>query len=161
MAAGAAAVLALGRVLPTGQFGFAAAASLFTAAATVEYGAIRGMGVWAVSSAVSLLLLPGGAAGWLFAAFFGYYPIVKLAAERRRRKAFEWGIKLLSFAAGAAAVFAASRLFGIAMAEMLPGAALPAWAFAAAGVAIFVIFDAGYSKLLAFYTSRLSRRRKG
>jgi hypothetical protein len=161
MASCAAAVLAVGRVLPTGQLGFAAIASLFAAAAAVELGCGWGLGVWAVSSAAALLLLPGGSAGLLFAAFFGYYPVVKLLAERQRRRAAEWGIKLAGFGLGAAAVYAAARLFGITLLGAAAGeklrALLPLAAVAA--VAVFVVFDIGCSKLLAFYMARLSRRR--
>jgi hypothetical protein len=165
MAALAVAALALGRVLPTGQLAFAAAASLFTAATAARLGAAWGLGVWAAASAIALILLPGGGSGWLFALFFGYYPVVKLAAEKRRRAA-EWGIKLLSFAVGAAAALAVSKALGITVSIPVLGELTTLGENAGAArvlipsalAAAFVVFDIGYSKLLAFYTERISAK---
>ncbi|MDR1065461.1 MAG: hypothetical protein LBL25_03735, partial [Oscillospiraceae bacterium] len=166
MAALAVAALALGRVLPTGQLAFAAAASLFTAATAARLGAAWGLGVWAAASGIALMLLPGGGSGWLFALFFGYYPVVKLAAEKRRRRAAEWGIKLLSFAVGAAAALAVSKALGITVSIPVLGeltmlgenAGVARVLIPSALAAAFIVFDIGYSKLLAFYTERISAK---
>jgi hypothetical protein len=164
MAACAVAVLALSRVLSTGQLAFAAIASLFTAAAVIEHGAAWGLGVWAASSALALLLTPGGAAGWLFTLFFGYYPVIKLAAEKSERRFVAWGIKAAGFIIGEAVIFAGARLLGFELLNIPLLTEASGWGIliaAAAGLVIFIVYDVGYSKLLAFYKARLSRSSRG
>jgi hypothetical protein len=159
LAALAVAFLWLGGWFPTGQAGFVAAASLFCAAAVVEGGARAGLAVFAVSGAVGALLLAGRPVLWLYVLFFGYYPIVKSAAERPRRAALRWLIKLTVFNLAffavrgvAAGVFPDLARWGLA------GGALLAVTLAACDAA-FVVYDIGLSRLIGFYIARISKNR--
>ncbi|MDR0838241.1 MAG: hypothetical protein LBN99_01205 [Oscillospiraceae bacterium] len=145
MSAGAVVLLIVGRLMPTGQPGFAAVASLFAAAAAIECGELWGLAVWGVSGALALILLPGSASVWLYSAFFGYYPVVKLFAERRLPTVPAWIVKLAAYAVSATVITLVWRPYKPIVAIV--------------GAAAFVVFDIGYSKLIVFYRARISRKR--
>jgi hypothetical protein len=156
MTAGALVILFIGRLIPTGQPGFAAVASLFVAAAVIDCGAAWGAGVWAASAALGFVVSPGSPSVWMYALFFGYYPIVKLIAEKRFPKAASWIAKLFVFYAG---LTAALILAGVAAGFL---GRYGAWVIPAgivAGTAVFVLFDIGYGRLIEYYRLRISRKR--
>jgi hypothetical protein len=110
--------------------------------------------VWVVSSLLGLLIAPGSIALWLFAGFFGYYPLIKLRADRMTPLA-AWAAKLSAFALaqlGAMTLLAAAFM---GYAEKY-GKLLTAIAFAV----VFVIFDIGYGKLIVIYKTRISKAGK-
>ena len=140
-------------IWPTGQVGLAAAASVFTAAAVIEAGLLPGVYVFVVSSAISLLLMPGRAAPLLYALFFGYYPVIKSLVERIGWIAAQWALKLLAFnvALTVAWFILGELLFGVR--ENMPGAAV----IYLAGNAVFALFDYGFTKIIWLYTNRISK----
>lgn len=149
-------MLFFGRVIPTGQLGFAAVASLFVAASTIDIGASWGAGVWIAASVLGFVLSPESSAAWMFALFFGYYPIVKLLSEKRFPKIGAWIAKYLVFYIG---LFSALIIAGVAGGFVdkygvwiIPVAIL-------GGGAIFFAFDIGYGRLVEYYKLRISRKR--
>ncbi|NLB28975.1 MAG: hypothetical protein GX823_01920 [Clostridiales bacterium] len=155
MAAGAIVFLFLGRVIPTGQLGFAAVASLFVAAVIIDIGAIWAVGAWVAASVLGFILLPGSSVIWMFALFFGYYPIVKLLAEKRFPKLGAWIAKFLIFYIG---LFSAFIIAGLAAGYLAYGNWVVPAALVGGGVA-FAVFDIGYSKLIEYHKLRISRKR--
>lgn len=149
-------MLLLGRLLPTGQLGFAAVASLFVAAAVIDAGTLWGLAVWVIASLIALLISPDSSAGWMFAAFFGYYPVVKLVCEGRLPVRVAWCVKVIVFYLGIAAAFAVLG-FVTGYIEQYGSWIIPV-AVVGGGV-IFVIFDIGYSKLIDVYRARISKKR--
>jgi hypothetical protein len=149
------AFLYIAAVIPTGQLGLVAAASLFTAAAVIEAGPAYAAGVFAASCALGALLSPNKPLVLLYALFPGYYPIVKCFAERLTRKAASWLIKLAVFNTALAVAWFAldSLLFG--RANFAPGTAV----LFLAGDAIFILFDIGLTKLIGLYIARVAGRR--
>jgi hypothetical protein len=149
-AAGAVVFLLITRISPTGKLALAAVASLFVAAAAIECGLRWGILTWIATAALGLAL--GGAIPelWLYAAFFGVYPVVKIFAERRN-KILAWLMKLALLAWAIAATvlwFPGVRPSVAANFNTVLLIALYA--------AAFTVFDIGYGKLMVFYRGRIS-----
>lgn len=138
---------------PTGQPGFAAVASLFVAAAVIEAGLGPALSVFIVSSALSMLLLPVKSAAIMFALFFGYYPVVKNLVERLKRKIWQWALKLLIFYLAATVLVFVIKTLIFSFTDKLAGVIL----LYTGGSAVFLLFDYGYTKVIAFYKERVNR----
>lgn len=156
MAAGAVVLLFIGRVMPTGQLGFAAVASLFVAAAVIDIGSIWGVGAWIASAVIGLIIAPGSSSSWMFALFFGHYPIVKLFSEKRLPNVGSWIAKFLVFYIG---LFSALIIAGVAAGyvEKYGNWVIPVALIV--GGAVFIVFDIGYSRLIEYYKLRISRKK--
>ena len=142
-------------VMPTGQVGFAAVASLFTAAAVIECGIPYALGVFAVSSLLGFLIIPVKYVLLLYVLFFGYYPVVKSFAERLKTPAAGWVVKVVNAAAAACVLI---LVFG----ELLLSETVleyPRAAVILAAVVVFVVYDIGLTKLISFYMSRIRQKR--
>lgn len=146
----------LASIWPTGQLGFAAFASLFVAAAIVESGIRYGVCVYIVSSALAALLLPVKTVPLIFALFFGYYPVVKRLAERIKRAPLRWVPKLVVFNAALTVLWFLVGALTFDFADTVPGTALTYLA----GNAVFILFDYGFSKVIALYGERVSKKNR-
>ena len=154
------AALYVAAVWPTGLFGLVAFSSLFVAAAVVEMGAMSGVYVFIVSSALGMIILPDRAAPLLFIMFFGYYPIVKSLIERLRSAVVRWILKLAVFNASLSVLWFLIRGVILGYSGSIP----VAMAVYLLGSAVFAVFDYGYSKVIWFYINRVSKavsNRKG
>lgn len=146
-------ILYLSAVFPAGRLALVAVAGLLPAAAVIRFGIPSGAACFAASALLALLLLPDKGNALLYLLFFGYYPLVKSAAERMRRRVWEWAVKLLVFnGAFALLYFGFSALF----VRTLPGGWVPGLLWLA-GNAVFVLYDIGFSGLIAQYQRRLGR----
>ena len=112
--------------------------------------------VYVAVSVVSLLLVADKEAAILFAAFFGYYPILKAKLDPIRPKALSFLIKLLIFnAAMVLEYFAATRLLSVPAEEYeLFGVSLPLLLLALANV-VFIIYDYALFGLVVLYVGKL------
>ena len=140
-------------VWPTGVFGFVAFASLLVAAAVCDAGVLPGVYVYFVSSALGLLLVPNKSAPLLYIAFFGYYPVVKSLIERINGTLIQWILKLLVLNAALTVIWFLLRALVFDFGGAAPGI-LPVYA---GSNAVFVLFDIGFSKLIGFYISNISK----
>ncbi len=135
---------------PTGQLGFLGVSSLCGIAAVVEYGLPGGAFVWLASSVLGFLLVPAKSLVWLYALFFGSYPLVKALTERWGRTA-EWCAKLVYFnACLTAAVFLLRFAF-----LSFGGGNLSTAVLYLLGNAVFVLFDIAVSRAIGFYMKRI------
>jgi len=147
-------ILYLSSIWPTGQIGFAAAASLFVAAAVIEAGALYGLYVYLVSSALALLLIPNRSPLYLYISFFGYYPILKSLTERLRSVPLQWAVKLLVFNISLS-------VFWFVIKELIfdfSGVNVHIALVYLGGSAVFALFDYGFTKAIWFYINRISKR---
>jgi len=143
----------LSSVMPTGQLGFAAAASLPVFLAAEKHGVKGALMTFAASSAVALLLAPRRTPIFAYVLFLGYYPAVRMLAGGLKTSAARWALKLLCFNAAFAVTIMLFRetVFDIgALHNSVP------LAFAA-GNAVFVLFDVGVGRLLRFSRLRFGR----
>jgi len=147
-------ILLLSSAIPSGQLGFAAVASLFTAAGVIESGIAGGGAVFIGSSVLAALLVPNKSTVILYVVFFGYYPIIKSFCEKLRSQPLAWILKLLVLnAAFSAGWFLLKNLFFSSV-----NLNYPIWLIYIAVNIVFVIFDIGLSKLIGFYIYRVHRQ---
>lgn len=78
----------------------AALASLLTVFAVIEIGQFYPWLIFAVTSILSLVLLPRNSGAYCYLLFFGYYPIIKSVFERKLPKPLAWLCKFLVFNLG-------------------------------------------------------------
>ena len=143
--------LYLAAILPTGRYGLVAAASLFGVAAVIETGLSGGVFVYLGASLLGFLLVPDKLDLMLFVLFFGYYPVLKSLAERMENRVLSWGVKLavMNAALTVIRVFFASLIFDYAA---MAGSTALVYLFVNI---VFVIFDIGVSKVIAYYMYRI------
>ena len=145
--------------LPTGRMGMVAIAGVFPAGAVVSAGLKAGVFCYGATGILALLLLPDKAAALLYLLFFGLWPVLKSLTERLPSRGAEWCCKLALFN-GILALF----WFGLRslLLPFLPKALDQTWLVWLVGNVAFVIYDIGFSKLIAFYVARVHRvLRKG
>jgi hypothetical protein len=143
-------------LLPTGQLGAIAAASLPVAAAIIETDIPRAVIVYVVGCLIGLLNSPNKPLILPYAMFAGYYPIVKCLAERTGKMVAGWLIKLAVFNAALSALW---LLFRTALTQDA-GIRLGTLAVYIAGNAVFVVYDIGLTKLIGAYINRIAGRNR-
>ena len=141
-------------VLPTGQVGFVAVASLFAVAAVVESGLGAGLFVFIGSALLGYLIVPNKTAVFLYGLFFGYYPVLKSLIERIRKRIPEWILKLAVFNAALSVIW-----FGLSY-ILFNSSLLGTNTFVIylIGNAAFILFDIGVTKLIGFYRNNISKK---
>ena len=154
-AAAGVSALYLGSVLPAARLSILCAASLGTAFVAMRCRARWALGCYAVTGVLALLLLPEKALALLYLLLPGYYPVIKLRAERLRSFWARWSLKLGVFGAAAAAGFLISRLYS-PLSAVFSGTA--AWLFAAGALILFVIYDQVLGLMILYYLRKMSGR---
>ena len=90
----------------------------------------------------------------LYLIFFGLWPMVKSLLERMPSRVLEWVCKLAVCNLALVVLwFGLKALF----LPFLPAALSQTWMVFGAGNLGFVLYDVGFSKLIAFYTTRVDR----
>lgn len=144
--------LYIASVFPTGQLGFTALASFSGIIAVIECGLPGGIAVYICGSVLGFLISTVKIPVYLYMLFLGYYPILKSIAERQKSRIVEWIIKIVLFAAAAFVALNVLSLLAVPAALSSFGT-IPIIILL---IAVYVIFDIGISKLIFFYTSRVS-----
>ena len=148
-------ILLLGSLIELLDLSAAAMASLVVMVALIELGVGYAVGVYAAAAVLSVLLFPKTAT-IVFAAFVGYYPIVKVYLDRIKPKFLQYAVKLLLFNA---------FLFGILwVLKQLLGAgndwSALGYPLYVLGNLTFVVFDFAIARLSVFYIYKLRNRFK-
>ena len=147
--------LYLGSILPTARLSILCASSLGTAFVALRCRTRWALGCYAVTGILALLLLPEKALALLYLLLPGYYPVVKLRAERLRSFWTRWSLKLGVFSAASAAAAIIARLFA-PLKAVFSGTAV--WLLAAGALGVFVIYDHVLGLLILFYLRKMSGR---
>ncbi len=150
LAALAVALVYLGSIAPRGGIGIVAAAGVLMAGAVISVSLRAGFLCWAAVSVLAFLLVPDKFCALAFAVLFGLYPMVKSIVEARRwSKSLEIAVKLVFFNA-------ALTVLWLIMRTALPGS-LPVLAVYLIGNIVFLLYDYGFSGLIALYVSRVDK----
>lgn len=150
-------LLYIGTVAPSSKLALTAVAGIINAAVLIECGVGSSVLCFAAVSALGAIILPQKSIAFLYIAFFGYYPLLKSAAERIRNRVLEWVAKLAIFNIACAACMAALR-FGFITDISLPDVAL---ALLWLGLnAVFIVYDIGLTRLIALYIQRIHKTLK-
>lgn len=146
------AFLFLGSVLPSAQLAVTALAGFFAAAALMMYGFGWAIGVYVITAALALLVLPAKECAILYAAFFGLYPLLKAFLESRIHAQTPcWGAKLLVYTVAFFAWWLLAAGIG------LPEGILSHWyVLWPLGAAAFAAYDICFSFLVKLYLERIS-----
>ena len=145
----------LGSIAPTGSWGIVAAAGLLPAAAVISVSLTAGFLCWAAAAILAFLLAPDKLCALLFGVLFGLYPMVKSLAERLRKKPLEYVLKLAFFNAAFTVIW---LTMAAAVTASLPRAlGGSVWVLYGLANIVFLLYDYGFSKLIALYIARIQR----
>ena len=156
-AASGVAVLYISSVLPWGRLALICASALGVVFVRMSCSCSWALGCYAVTALLSLLLLPSKAPAILYAAFFGYYPVVKLSAERLGKKTLRWIAKLAVFNA---ALLALWTLAAAVLSDAAGSLQLPLWVMWVAANAAFVLYDFTIGQMILYYMRNIAGRLK-
>jgi hypothetical protein len=148
------AVLYFAALAPVGQLGLVALSGLLPAVAVISAGLPAGVLCYAATGILGLLLIPdkGGAA--LYLLFFGLYPLVKCLIERLGKLPLEFVCKLAFFNVTFAVAWFTLRAVLLAG---LPAAFEKLWLLWTVGNAVFMVYDLGFSRIIALYRIRIDK----
>ena len=145
----------LGSIAPTGSWGIVAAAGLLPSAAIISVNLSAGFLCWASASVLAFLLAPDKLCALLFGVLFGLYPMVKSLVERMRKKPLEYALKLAFFNAAFTVVWL--TMTGAVAASLPRALGSSVWVLYGAANVVFLLYDYGFSQLIALYISRVQR----
>ena len=145
----------LGSIAPTGSWGIVAAAGLLPAAAVISVSLKAGFLCWAAAAVLAFLMAPDKLCALLFGALFGLYPMVKSLVERLQKKPLEYALKLAFFNIAFTVIYLTMAAAVAASLPQVLGSSV--WVLYGAANVVFVLYDYGFSKLIAFYIARVQR----
>ena len=141
-------------IIPTLTYALPALCGALLMAVTVEINARFSLVVYAAVSILSLLVVADKEAAVMYAAFFGYYPVIKGFLERKLKGAFCWVAKYIIFnCAVICAYFIVSKVFMIPF-EGIGESFLGKYAilfFLVAVNAAFAVYDIALTRLVTAY----------
>lgn len=148
-------ILFLGSLIELLDLSAAALASLAVMAAVIDLGVGYASGVYLTAAILSVLLFPKTATV-VFAAFAGYYPIIKVYLDRIKPRLLQYAVKLVLFNAFLYGIlWAAERLLGAGNDWNALG--YPLYLL---GNLTFVVFDLAIGRLSLFYIHKFKSRFK-
>ena len=153
MAALSVAAMLMTGIVPMADFALPAIAGIFLVPVVVEAGYKAAWLCYGAAALLSILIAPMKECALYYAAFLGFYPIVKSLLEKRRSRVMEWVLKLLAFNACLALItFSAWLVFRFpGFSELFQSA----WWVLAGGLllfnAVFVVYDIALTQLISAY----------
>ena len=145
----------LGSIAPTGSWGIVAVAGLLPAAAVISVSLKAGFLCWAAAAALAFLLVPDKFCALLFGVLFGLYPMVKSLVEQLRKKPLEYALKVAFFNAAFTVIYLTMASAVTASLPKVPGSSV--WVLYGLANVVFLLYDYGFSKLIALYIARVQR----
>ena len=145
----------LASIVPTGSWGIVAAAGLLPAAAVISVSLTAGFLCWAAAAVLAFLLAPDKLCALLFGVLFGLYPMVKSLVERPQKKPLEYALKLAFFNAAFTVIYLTMAAAVTASLPQMPGSSV--WVLYGLANVVFLLYDYGFSKLIALYIARIQR----
>ena len=150
-------MLYLGSMVEVLDISMAVIASLICVFAVIEYGKGYPWLIFSVTAILSLLLLPNKTPAVMYAAFFGFYPIIKEKLERLPG-VISWLLKEIIFNV-AFAIMAILVMFVFTIGEVAID--LPyILGIVLLGELAFVLYDIAMTRLISLYIFKLRKRFK-
>ena len=146
-------ILYFGSLIDVVTLSVAAVASFSVMITVAELGYFTGLGVYAAASLLSLLLLPSKETAVVFAAFFGFYPIVKGLADKLK-KPLAYTVKTFVFMVS----FTVSLLVFIFFFSLPPDKWFLYLLMIIPGLAVFYIYDYLFTKIIIYYFGTLRKK---
>ena len=148
-------------MLPTGRISALALSSLCVLITVCACGTRYAFLSYIVSGSIGLLLVPSKLPVFVFIAFIGYYPIVKLYIERLRSFWLEWVVKIFFFST---VCILAVFLIKTVLLSFVNLGAMPNLVFSHLPIAIlaaelmFIAYDYILSLLASYYETSIAGR---
>ena len=139
-------------LIPTLTYAIPAMTGMLLIVINIEINARFAMAVYAAVSLLSLLVVADKEAAVMYAAFFGYYPIIKGFIEKKLSGVIEWIVKYVIFnIAVISAYFVVSKIFMISYEDLgsLGKYAVPV--FLVICNIVFALYDIALTRLLSAY----------
>lgn len=146
--------LLLGSFMPSGRMGFLFVSSLFIAALAVEKDWVLAGTVYIAAALLAIFVLPNKGVALLYAAFFGYYGILRIGLENVRSKTVRWICKYVVFNI----VLVLVAIFAIQLFVKIP---IETWMWIVGFIgaqAVFGVYDWLYGQLTLYYMKHLRPR---
>lgn len=146
-------------ILPFATYALPALAGIALIPTAVEMGCGTAALSYAAVALLSLFLVPDKETAAMFAAFFGYYPILRFRLERVRHKALRWLAKLGVFNLSMILAYQVfMRLIGLGHILEEFGEGLFAAVVLAIGNVGFIVYDYALANMTRLYIWRLRER---
>ena len=147
--------MSLGSLVDVLDLTTAVLSSMLCIYAVIEMGGSYPWAIWLATSILSLILLPIKTPAVFYAAFFGFYPILKEKLERRSRP-LAWTLKILAYHLSLGVIVVIFLWF-------LPGQISEEPPFFGAilyvaSLLVFLLYDVALTRLITFYLIRLRHR---
>lgn len=140
-------LLYLGAIIEVMDISMACIASMLCIITLVEIGGIYPWMVYAVTGAVSLLILPQKFGALIYVCLAGYYPMLKCQLERIKSRALEWVLKIATFNI-AMEIMVLLAVLVFSLPDMTKGYIIALFAL---GNITFVAYDIALSMLIKLY----------
>lgn len=142
-------------IIPFLTFALPALAGALLILIVMEIGSKWALCVYAAVSILSLLVVADKEAAMMYAAFFGYYPVIKSFLESKLPRWLEWVAKLLIFnTAMVLAYLVIIYVFGIPLDEMEEFGKYAVPILLGMGNVVFIIYDIALTRLIGAYLHR-------
>lgn len=146
-------------VIPFLTYALPAAAGFLIVLTVIEIDKKWAFGVYAAVAILGLLLIPDKEVAVMYAAFFGYYPILKAVYEQHLPAVVAWVLKCLTFLVTiAGSYYLMIKLMGLEIDEIKEFGLIAVPALLGAGLLAFVIYDIAISKMVLLYDLKWRRR---
>ena len=142
--------------VPGAELSLYALASVFVCVMCDEAGIKGGFMVYAASSLLGFILMPGKLGVVPFIFFFGIYPMIKFCAERLKNRAVQFAIKIALFLG----VFLIAYFFFKDL--FFKNITLPDMSvilLAIGGTAMFLVYDFILTMIVKMYRRRINRKK--
>ena len=152
-------LLYAGSIIEVLDISMAVIASLTCIIAVIEYGKSAPWAIYAVTSVLSLILLPNKTPAAFYVLFFGFYPILKEKFEKLN-KVICWILKEAVFNVSLAAMAIATYFLTTTGDNTLFTSPLFIAVAVVAAELVFVLYDVALTRLISFYIIKLRHRFK-
>lgn len=142
-------------IIPFLTFALPALAGALLILIVMEIGPKWALSVYAAVSILSLLVVADKEAAMMYAAFFGYYPVIKSFLESRLPRWLEWIVKFLIFnVAMVLAYVVIIFVFGIPLDEMEEFGKYAVPILLGMGNVVFFVYDIALTRVIGAYLHR-------
>ncbi len=154
-------MLLLTGLIPVGTYAFPCIAGALLAIIVIEVGYASALSVYAAVSLLSFLFVTDKEAALYYAAFLGFYPILKGVIERVRSYVLQYIFKFISFnVCIIGAFFISIHLLAVPKESFeLFGVYLP-WLFLIIGNFVFFVYDICLTRLIGEYVNKWRNKLK-
>lgn len=149
-------------MIPTFTYAVPAAASMLLIPIVIEINKKWALGVYFSVSLLGLIVVPNKEVAVIYAAFFGYYPVLKAVLESRCKIIPEWVFKILVFNGSVLfSYYLMLKFMGITIDELEKFGWFAIPFLLVLGTVAFILYDYAMTKVIGLYFSKFQRHFKG